>query len=157
MSDLVRRNVRHRGSGAQVLAGGSVRGLPPVLEKSGPGCHVYTMKNRPLVLRLAAAAFFAPLFVAPPAKAQQSARPAADAAAPVLLVPDRVFDAPTGLVRTGWVVLVRGGASSGDVNFRACFNWTTSSAVSSPGFMLIWSQLTEIPLRTSMRSETSAW
>jgi len=76
------------------------------------------MKNRPLVLRLAAAAFFAPLFVAPPAKAQQSARPAA--VAPVLLVPDRVFDAPTGLVRTGWVVLVRGGASSGDVNFRAC-------------------------------------
>src|SRR5665213_2165073 len=90
VSDLVRRNVRHRGSGAQVLAGGSVGGLPPVLEKSGPGCHVYTMKNRPLVLRLAAAAFFAP-----------------------------VFDAPPGLVRTGWVVLVRGGASSGDVNFRA--------------------------------------
>lgn len=70
------------------------------------------MKNRTLVLQLAAAAFFAPLFAllvaAPSAEAKQSRRLAADTAAPVLLVPDRVFDAPAGVSRAGWVVLVRG-------------------------------------------------
>jgi imidazolonepropionase-like amidohydrolase len=35
-------------------------------------------------------------------------RPVADTATAVLLVPDRVFDAPAGVERPGWVVLVRG-------------------------------------------------
>ena len=43
--------------------------------------------------------------LAGPIRAQ---RVAPDTAAPTLLVPDRVFDAPAGVERSGWVVLVRG-------------------------------------------------
>jgi len=43
--------------------------------------------------------------LAGPIRAQ---RVAPDTAAPILLVPDRVFDAPAGVERSGWVVLVRG-------------------------------------------------
>jgi imidazolonepropionase-like amidohydrolase len=35
-------------------------------------------------------------------------RVSADTATPILLIPDRVFDAPAGVERPGWVVLVRG-------------------------------------------------
>lgn len=53
-----------------------------------------------------AAVFPALVLVLPQALAGQ--RAAADTGAAVLLVPDRVFDAPAGVERPGWVVLVRG-------------------------------------------------
>ena len=61
------------------------------------------MKNlRSAVLFGAAATFLA---AAAPVLAQR-AQP--DTATPILLVPARVFDAPAGVERTGWVVLVQG-------------------------------------------------
>jgi len=46
------------------------------------------------------------LCVAAPLAAQRPVKP--DTATPILLVPDQVFDAPAGVERPGWVVLVRG-------------------------------------------------
>jgi imidazolonepropionase-like amidohydrolase len=59
------------------------------------------MNIRPLVHLLAAAALAAPVLT-------HAQRAVPDTATPVLLVPDRVFDAPAGIERAGWVVLVRG-------------------------------------------------
>ncbi len=78
------------------------------LEKSSDRCHVCQMKNRRLVLLISAVGCLAPLLFAPSVSAQRLRRAAADTATPILLVPDRVFDAPAGLNRAGWVVLVRG-------------------------------------------------
>ncbi|HEY0779309.1 MAG TPA: hypothetical protein VGD56_15185, partial [Gemmatirosa sp.] len=49
----------------------------------------------------------AALLAAPVVAAAQMPRDTAPA--PTLLVPARVFDAPAGVARPGWVVLVRGG------------------------------------------------
>ncbi|MDQ2890790.1 MAG: amidohydrolase family protein [Gemmatimonadota bacterium] len=61
------------------------------------------MDNRSLL----AALFVATLAGALPAAAQP-VRSDTAAVSPILLVPDRVFDAPAGVDRAGWVVLVRG-------------------------------------------------
>lgn len=59
------------------------------------------MNIRPFLILFAAGGIAAPA-VAP------AQRTAVDTATPILLVPDRVFDAPAGVGRPGWVVLVRG-------------------------------------------------
>jgi imidazolonepropionase-like amidohydrolase len=66
------------------------------------------MKNRPVLSLLAAISLLGSLPVASPAAAQRTPLARADTATPILLVPGRVFDAPAGVERTGWVVLVRG-------------------------------------------------
>lgn len=59
------------------------------------------MKIRPFLHMVAVAALFGPI-----SATAQRAKP--DSAVPILLIPDRVFDAPAGVERPGWVVLVRG-------------------------------------------------
>lgn len=66
------------------------------------------MKNHRLFLAPAAIALWGQFILGTQAAAQQSMRASADTATPILLVPDRVFDAPAGVERPGWVVLVRG-------------------------------------------------
>jgi imidazolonepropionase-like amidohydrolase len=63
------------------------------------------MKIRRLFLPLAAVAVSGLFLSTKPAVAQRVAQ---DTAAPVLLIPDRVFDAPAGVERAGWAVLVQG-------------------------------------------------
>lgn len=66
------------------------------------------MKNHRLFLAPAAIVLWGQFLLGSQAAAQQSMRASADTATPILLVPDRVFDAPAGVERPGWVVLVRG-------------------------------------------------
>lgn len=63
---------------------------------------------RRLVLYSLAVASALGASLATPLAAQRPAGPRADTAQPILLIPDRVFDAPAGVERPGWVVLVRG-------------------------------------------------
>jgi len=66
------------------------------------------MKNHRLFFAPAAIVLWGQFLLGSQAAAQQSMRASADTATPILLVPDRVFDAPAGVERPGWVVLVRG-------------------------------------------------
>lgn len=68
------------------------------------------MQIHRLLRALTVAALLSPMIFGVPsaAAAQRSPRAASDTATPILLVPDRVFDAPAGMERPGWVVLVRG-------------------------------------------------
>ena len=59
------------------------------------------MKIRRFFLLAAPVALSGPISV-------MAQRSPADTATPILLIPDRVFDAPAGVERPGWVVLVRG-------------------------------------------------
>jgi imidazolonepropionase-like amidohydrolase len=59
------------------------------------------MQNRLFLLAVAAVTIFGPI-----SSGAQRVKP--DTATPILLIPDRVFDAPAGIERQGWVVLVRG-------------------------------------------------
>ncbi|MEO7218572.1 MAG: amidohydrolase family protein [Gemmatimonadaceae bacterium] len=70
------------------------------------------MRKRILSFRLAGRLLICSLFLAMPVAtslaAQRPTGPRTDTAHAILLVPDRVFDAPAGVERPGWVVLVRG-------------------------------------------------
>ncbi len=74
------------------------------LEKVTDKCHVCLMKiaNSSILATCVAIALSTPA----PAAAQRGAKP--DTATPILIIPDQVFDAPAGVERPGWVVLVRG-------------------------------------------------
>src|SRR6185437_10650200 len=74
------------------------------LEKGTRTCHVCFMKNLQFSVLVGVAALS--LGIATPLVAQRTVNP--DTATPILLIPDQVFDAPAGVERAGWVVLVRG-------------------------------------------------
>ena len=71
----------------------------PALEKCGERCHVCSMKIRRFFILVAMVALAGPI---------TAQRVSPDTATPILLIPDRVFDARAGVERPGWVVLVRG-------------------------------------------------
>jgi imidazolonepropionase-like amidohydrolase len=85
------------------------RHSPPALSKKSPGCATFiAMKTSRLATHVAAAAVLLLSMTHASARAAMAQRTPGDTAVPVLLVPDRVFDAPAGVERSGWVVLVHG-------------------------------------------------